>query len=397
MKSLSIEEARRIAVTAQGLNRPRPAGRQVDLNDFADVLSRVKIIQIDPINVLARAHYMPFFSRLGPYQLELFDCFAYEERNLYECFAHQASFIPMNHLPLMRHRMIESTPSKAWREFMDSHPGIEESVMSQIRRDGALTVSDIEEKGTPYGYWLTTPAKLVLETMLRNGGLAIQGRLNGARQYDLIERVVPSEILEQPIVEKSDARQSMVLHAIDSLGIATAADIADYYRFKRAEATTAIEPLLRDGLLQEIKVEGSRRPVFAKSDLAVPTKPIKARALLSPFDPLVWFRERLEWLFNFEYRIEIYTPAKKRIYGYYVLPFLLNERLAARVDLKADRQKSVLRVPSAFLEDGQDADKVAHELAIELAEMATWLNLDRIVIGRRGKFTTPLRAAVKQL
>ncbi len=397
MNSLSIQDARRIALAAQGFHRPRPIDRPVDLNDFDDVISRVKIVQIDPINVLVRAHYMPFFSRLGPYSLDLFERFAYEDRKLYECFAHQASFIPTDHLPMLRHRMIEWSAGKAWRRFMDSHPGIEESVMSQIRRNGALTVSEIEEKGERYGHWGMTPAKLVLETMLRRGELAIHGRLNGARQYDLTERVAPAELLNRPAMSKMEARRAMVMRAVDAMGIATAPDIADYYRFKRSEADDVIQPLVREGMLQSVQVEGARRPVFAKSGLEISDKAIKARSLLSPFDPLVWFRERLEWLFDFEYRIEIYTPAKKRRYGYYVLPFLLDEQLAARVDLKADRRKRVLRVPSAFLEEGRDADHVAHELAVELREMAAWLNLDRIVIGRKGSFTIPLRAAVKQL
>ncbi len=397
LRTFSINEARSIAITAAGLAEPRPKSGDVGLNDFERVARRLNIVQVDSVNVLVRAQYMPFFSRLGVYPLEMLHRYAYEERNLFEYSVHEASLIPMDHLPMIRHRMTEWRPWRRWSELMDEHPGLLESIVDEVTSRGPTAVADIENKGERYGYWGSSTAKLVLETLTFQGELAVSDRVNTARRYDLFERSVPAETASKSPFSKAEAHREMMKLAIRSLGIGTIADCADYYRIKRKDATEAIRHLVEIGEIEEVKVDGVRREMFALPGIKVPDVPSDVCAIVSPFDPVAWFRGRLEWLFDFEYRIEIYTPVKKRKYGYYVLPFILGNRFVARVDLKADRQRSVLRVPGAFLEDGCDEEEVACRLASELRLMADWLGLDRIVIGRRGKFTGPLRAAVKAL
>ena len=397
LRKFSIDEARSIAITAAGLAEPRPKSGEVGLNDFERVARCLNIVQVDSVNVLVRAQYMPFFSRLGSYPLEMLHRYAYEERNLFEYSVHEASLIPMDHLPMIRHRMTEWRPWRRWSELMDEHPGLLESIVDEVTSRGPTAVADIQNKGERYGYWGTSTAKLVLETLTHQGVLAISDRINTARRYDLFERAVATQAASASPIFKAEAHREMMKLALGSIGIGTIADCADYYRIKRNDAAEAIRHLLEIGEIEEVKVDGVRREMFAVPGTKVQGVSSDVCAIVSPFDPVAWFRDRLEWLFNFEYRIEIYTPVKKRKYGYYVLPFILGNRFVARVDLKADRKASVLRVPGAFLEDGCDDEEVACRLASELRLMADWLGLDRIVIGRRGKFTSVLRAAVKAL
>ena len=395
LRIFSIEEARRIALAAQGFDEPRINRLCVELADLERVMRRVNIVQIDSVNVLVRAQYMPFFSRLGPYPPELLHRYAYENRNLFEYSVHEASLIPMHHLPLIRHRMKEWKPWRRWSELMDDKPEILSSTMSEIESRGPLEVGDIQDKGERYGYWGTSTAKLVLETMLYWGELAVSDRINSARRYDLFDRVVTDGLTSGESLSRDEAHREMMRLAVASLGIGTVADCADYYRIKRTDAAKAIKALVDRGEVERVIVDGVRPEALVPFGIEIPTECINARAIVSPFDPVAWFRDRLEWLFDFEYRIEIYTPVKKRRYGYYVLPFLLGDRFVARVDLKADRRARTLRVPGAFMEDGHDEEYVATRLASELRLMSEWLELDRIVIGRRGKFTRPLRSAVK--
>ena len=397
LRTFTIEEARRIALAAQGFAEPRPTTREVNTTDFGRVLRRLNIIQIDSVNVLVRAQYMPFFSRLGAYPIEMLHQYAYEERNLFEYSVHEASLIPMHHLPMIRHRMAEFRPWRHWEEIMAEHPDLTEAIVDEITNRGPLAVADIENKGERYGYWATSTAKLVLETMLHQGVLAVSDRINSARRYDLSERVLPPEVALIRPVPKIDANRMMMRFSIESLGIGTVNDCADYYRINRTEAAKAINSLVENGEIERVKVDGVRRDMFAIPGVEAPSDLIGACAIVSPFDPVAWFRDRLEWLFDFEYRIEIYTPVKKRKFGYYVLPFLMGDRFVARVDLKADRKTGVLRVPGAFLEQACDAEEVAEKLAAKLRLMAKWLGLDRVVIGRRGALTRALRSAVKSL
>ena len=397
LKTFGIDEARKIALSAQGFAEPRPRKDCVDVADIERVAHRLNIVQIDSVNVLVRAQYMPFFSRLGPYPLELLHRYAYEQRNLFEYPVHEASLVPMRHVPMIRHRMAEWKPWKLWSELMANRPDVLDSTISDVEARGPLAVSDIQEKGERYGYWATSTAKLVLETMFSRGELAISDRINSARRYDLFERVVPGEVADETPLTAEEAHREMMRFAVKALGIGTVADCADYYRIKRTDAKNAIDALVQVGEVECVRIEGIQGDMFALPGVETPDEDVSARAIVSPFDPVAWFRDRLEWLFDFEYRIEIYTPVKKRKYGYYVLPFLLGDSIVARVDLKADRKASVLRVPGAFVEPGHDEEDVAENLACELSLMAQWLGLNRIVIGRRGNLTGPLRTAVKAL
>ena len=396
LKTFSIQEARRIALAAQGFAHPRPAPDTVTFKDFDRVMQTVNIVQIDTINVLIRTQYMPFFSRLGPYPQDMLHKYAYEDRNLFEYYAHAAALTPMSQVPLLRHRMSEWKPWRRWTEIMAEAPGLLESIAEEIQAQGPMEVADFDFKGDRYGYWGTSTTKLVLETLMFQGKFTVSDRLNSARRYDLIERVVPQNILKTEI-PRDEARQKMMKLAISSLGIATDYDLADYYRIRRAEAQAPIKSLLERGEIERVKVEGIDPPTYALPNIEPPSTPLNARAIVSPFDSVAWYRNRLEWFFDFFYKIEIYVPPKKRRYGYYVMPFILGDRFAARVDLKADRPKSVLRVPGAFLEQNTDQDATAHHLASELQLLANWLNLDRIVIGRKGNLIPALRSAVKTL
>ncbi len=397
LRTFTIQDARRIALSAQGLFQAIPKDRDITLSDFDAVLQRINIVQIDSVNVLVRAQYMPFFSRLGPYPIEMLHQYAYEKQNLYEYYVHQASMIPISQLPMIRYRMDEWKPWRTWSEEIAKRPGMLEGIIDEIKSRGPLEVSDIPNKGERYGHWGITTAKLVLETMLHKGQLSIADRLNTARRYDLFERVVPEHVAQEPPMPKLEAHRKMMELAISSLGVGTLADCADYYRIKRDDAKVALDHLVETSKIERVNVGNLSIDLYAVPGIEPPEKDVKACSIVSPFDPAAWFRSRLEWLFDFEYRIEIYTPAKKRKYGYYVLPFILGDRFVARVDLKADRQASVLRVPGAFLEPDCDDEHVAHDLAAQLKLMADWLQLDRIVIGRRGNLTRSLRAAVKAL
>ena len=397
LKTFSVEDARKVALEAQGFAEPRPRQDCVGIADIDRVASRLNIVQIDSVNVLVRAQYMPFFSRLGPYPVDLLHRYAFEQRELFEYPVHEASLIPIEHVPMIRHRMQEWKPWRLWSELIAEKPEIVNSTKVDIEARGPLEVSEIQDKGVRYGHWGTSTAKLVLETMLNRGELAVADRINSARRYDLFERVVPDAIADEAVWTAEEAHCEMMQIAVKALGIGTVADCADYYRIKRTDAKNAIDALVERGEVERARVEGVRHDMFVAPGVEVPNEDIGARAIVSPFDPVAWFRDRLQWLFDFEYRIEIYTPAKKRKYGYYVLPFLLGDRIVGRVDLKADRQRHVLRVPGAFVEPNQDEGYVAANLASELNLMAQWLELDRIVIGRRGNLTTALRTAVKAL
>ena len=397
MRSFSLEEARGIAIAAQGLTETRPPVGSVAVDDIDRVMRRLNIVQIDSVNVLVRAQYMPFFSRLGPYSPDLLHRYAYEQRNVFEYYVHEASMVPMDHLPTIRHRMSQWRPWRQWVKLMESRPEILESTMEQIAKSGPLEVADIQEKGERYGHWGSTTAKLVLETMLHQGKFAVSDRLRSARRYDLYERVVPEHLQTAQPQSEIEAHRTMMRLAIGSLGIGTVADCADYYRIKRNDAAKAMKYLVETGEVEPVEVEGALSEVYAVPGIEAPSSSLESCAIVSPFDPVAWYRQRLSWLFDFEYRIEIYTPVKKRKYGYYVLPFLMDRRFVARVDLKADRKASVLRVPGAFIEPWGDEELAAPKLATELRLMADWLGLERIVIGRRGGFTRPLRSAVNSL
>ncbi len=396
LKEISLEQARRLALAAQGFTDPRPLGR-VDVRHLRRVLRRIGLVQIDSVNVLARAHYVPFFSRLGPYPPRLLDELAYRRRELFEYWGHAASLIPMAHYPLFRHRMEREFLSRRTQRLMRDAPDYIDAVREEIKDRGSLSVSELSDPGTRTGsWWGYGKGKIALEQLCDRGELAVTERRNFARVYDLAERVVPSNIRLMPGVGREDAERELIRLAARSLGIATAEDLQDYYRLGREPAQVGIAALVDADELVPVRVTEWSQPAYMAAGARMP-RTVRARALVSPFDPVIWSRQRMQRLFGFDYRIEIYGPAAKRRHGYYVLPFLLGDTLVARVDLKADRRARTLRVQGAFVEPSADPDRVAGEVAAELRSMADWLSLESVAVVRRGDLAPALSAAMKHL
>jgi uncharacterized protein YcaQ len=407
---LSAGEARRLAVAAQGFGRPRPSGR-VDARHLRRAIDDVGLLQLDSVNVFCRSHYMPLFSRLGPYPREALDRLAWHEnpggrtrragpRDLIEYWGHEASLLPVELQPLLRWRMARAD-ALAWKgvaRVAAEQPELVEFVLNMVRERGPIRASDLAAKGRrrePGEMWNWSEEKTALEYLFFSGRVCAARRVNFERLYDLPERVLPAEVLEAPTPSQDEAQRQLLLIAAKRLGVATEADLGDYFRLPRAESKARVAELTEDGGLTAVRVEGWSRPAYLSGER--PTglrRAAAARALLTPFDSLVWARERTERLFAFRYRIEIYVPAPKRVYGYYVLPFLLGDRLVARVDLKSDRQAGVLRVRGAFAEPGVDTAHVAAELADELRLLSDWLGLGDVSAAHKGDLASALGDAL---
>ncbi|CAN5338792.1 winged helix-turn-helix domain-containing protein [soil metagenome] len=393
MPTLTVSQARRMALAAQGFTDPRPAGR-VDVRHLRRVVDRVGVLQIDSVNVVARAHELSLFSRLGPYSRDLLPDFVYRRKQLFEGWAHVASYVPTAWHPLFRHDMRDWRGRIAEGEFVKEHPGYLEAVLEEVAAHGPLLASELRDPGQKAGpWWGWAKGKTALELLFLRGDLAVAGRRNFARVYDLAEHVIPAEILAQPTPSREEAERELLVHAARACGVGTAADLVDYYRLRALRARPLLADLVRDGRLLHAEVRGWSEPAFAHPEAQLP-RWVRAAALLSPFDPVVWFRPRAYALFDFHYRIEIYVPADKRRYGYYVFPFLLGDRIVARVDLKADRASGRLLVRGAFAEEHADLAMTAAGLAGELWRMADWLALDDVAVAPNGDLARPLAAAV---
>ena len=393
---LSLAEARRIALAAQGFDRPRPA--RVDTRHLRRTVQQLGLLQIDSVNVLVPAHYQVPFSRLGPYPRSRLDDLVYRKRELFEQWAHEASILPVDAWPLLRHRM-QAHRIRPWgfEKFLDKHPEYVAWVLKEVRGRGPLLAADLPEPdGTPRrtGMWARGVPRMVLEAHFGAGKVATANRRpNFARAYDLAERVIPAEHFKRK-VSSAEAQRELLRRSARAHGVGTAGDLADYYRMPIGDARARLAELVDAGELGEVRVEAWRETAYLHPDAKLP-KQIDAAALLSPFDPLIWHRDRAARLFDFDYRIEIYVKAPKRRWGYYVLPFLLGERLVARVDLKADRKVRRLLAVAAYVERHAKPKPVAKALAAELQAMSGWLDLDAVQIGRKGGFARPLAAALR--
>jgi uncharacterized protein len=387
-ETLSLAAARRIALAAQGLGAPRPAA--VAWAHLRRTLDRLALHQIDSVNVLARAHYLPAFSRLGPYDRALIDRAAWgrkSERRLFEYWAHEASLLPLALHPYLRWRMARAEKGEAgWkglRAFAGARRPEAEAILARISAEGPMAASDFEHGKSRSGWWEWGETKHALEYLFWAGRIATATRRGSfERVYDLAERVIPKAILALPTPGEAEAQRHLVALSARALGIATATDLRDYFRLAPADARAAIETLVEDGTLLPVQVQSWRQPAFLHAQARRPRR-IHTQALLAPFDPLIWERSRAERLFGFRYRIEIYTPAAKRVHGYYVLPFLMDEALVARVDLKADRQGGRLLVRNVHLEPGSPSETY-DRLRMELAAMAAWLGLEEVEWWSRG-------------
>ncbi|MGK5111609.1 MULTISPECIES: winged helix-turn-helix domain-containing protein [unclassified Geodermatophilus] len=389
--------ARRMALAAQGFAEPRPTA-VVDGRHLRRTVGRLAVVQIDSVNVLSRSHYLPAFSRLGPYRRAALDDLAGRRREVFEYWAHEASFLPVRLHPYLRWRMA-AAEEHAWGSMVRiqrERPGYVAEVLDRVREGGPLKAGDLAEPrpDRPGSMWNWHAGKVALEWLFYTGVLTTRGRTAGfERVYDLTERVLPTAVVQAPTPEPAEAVRELVRTAARALGVATERDLRDYFRLRPAAARAAIAELTEAGELLPVDVAGWGAPAWVHPDARRP-RWVRARALLSPFDSLVWERPRVERIFGFRYRLEIYTPAAKRVHGYYVLPFLLGDRLVARVDLKADRQAGVLRVQSAFAEAGVDRAEVAAALAEELALLAGWLELEAVAVAERGDLAADLAAAV---
>jgi|HubBroStandDraft_1064217.scaffolds.fasta_scaffold00152_13 uncharacterized protein YcaQ len=392
---ISLAEARRIALAAQGFaeSRPDPA----DAAQLKRLTRRLGLLQIDSVNVLVRAHYMPGFSRLGAYPAALLDQAAYDgrRRHLFEYWGHEASLLPVEHYPLFRWRMEAAERlENIWDGIARSkreQAGYIERLLEEIRARGPLAASDLEQEGSrSSAWWGWSEGKRALEYLFWSGRLTTATRRNFERVYDLPERVLPKSALAAAVPEKSEAQRQLLLIAARALGVATEPDLRDYFRLKPADSQPRLAELVEAGLLLPVTVRGWTQPAYLHPDARLPRR-IEARTLLSPFDPLIWERTRTERLWGFRYRIEIYTPAPKRQYGYYVLPFLFGEALVGRVDLKADRAEGVLRVLASHVEPGVEADQAAPALLEALCGLARWLGLERVEVVPRGDLAETLR------
>ena len=388
--------ARRIALAAQGFADPRPAG-PVDSRQLRRVTDRLAVVQIDSVNVLSRSHYLPYFSRLGAYRRAALDDFSGRRHEVFEYWAHEASYLPVRLHPFLRWRMA-AAEENAWGNMVRlqrERPGYVAEVLDRVREQGPTKASELLEtrRERPGTMWNWHPAKVALEWLFFTGALTARSRTAGfERVYDLTERVLPPAVLQAPTPEPAAAFRELVRTAARALGVATERDLRDYFRLRPAAARTAIEELTEAGELLPVRVDGWAAPAWLDPAARRP-RWIRARALLSPFDSLVWERPRVERIFDFRYRLEIYTPAAQRVHGYYVLPFLLGDRLVARVDLKADRRAGVLLVQGAHGEEGVDRAEVAAELAAELRLMADWLELERVAVAQVGDLAADLAPA----
>lgn len=413
--TLSLSEARRLAIASQGFGE-RPS--KATIAHIDRLAQRIHAFQIDSVNVLARAHYVPAFARLGPYPITALDSLAYGKRKLFEYWGHAACLMPVELYPLVRYRM----HADETREYMRTERGAYMAqVYAEVAERGPISAGELRDPGKRekgwWSWWATGNGKATLEHLYDAGLVAIAGRRGFERLYDIAERVIPRSALDTPAPPREAAMKALISLAAKACGIGTFGDITSYFytdawhdrspRVPRWERLTGPEgkrskpigkrlvaELVEEKRLLPVRVDGWKEQAYVYPNVKI-AKSVDARALVTPFDSLVWERKRIERLFGMKYSIELYTPVHKRVYGYYVFPFLLGDTLVARTDLKADRQRSVLMVQSAFLEAGQSARRVAAHLVDELRLMQRWLELDRIEVAQRGDLARELRRSVR--
>ena len=410
---LSLREARRLAIASQRFG-PRPARPSVE--HIRTLAAQLFAFQIDSVNVLARAHYVPAFARLGPYPMDALDSLAYRSRELFEYWGHAASLMPISIYPLLRYRMRSDIANEYMRTDRGAYLA---QVYAEVAERGPIAVAELSNPGKgSAGWWQWGTGKAALEYLYDAGLVAIAGRRRFQRVYDISERVIPRSALDAPAPPREEAMKQLICLGAKASGVGTLTDITRYFktdgwrdrlppgpywerpkglarRSAKPIAKRLVSELVEEGRLLSVRVEGWLEPAYLPPGAGVPRN-VDSRALVTPFDSLVWDRGRVERLFGMKYALELYTPPPRRVYGYYVLPFLLGDTLVARCDLKADRDRKVLMVQSAFLEAAQDARYVVPELGAALRQMQEWLELDWIEVAERGDLAAPLRAQVRE-
>lgn len=396
--SLSLSQARRLALAAQGFGRaPRAA---IGHRQLLAQIERLGVLQIDSVNALVRSHYLPGFSRLGQYQPALLDELAWGQprrRGLFEYWGHEASLLPLQLYPLLRWRMRRAADGQGiyrqLAEFGRQQREVVARVLRSVREQGALGAGSLSSRTERAGPWWDWSAeKHALEWLFAAGEVTVAGRRGFERLYDLPERVIPAAQFEHPELDEDEAQRQLLLRSAAALGVATAKDLRDYYRLDAADSKARIAELVEAGELQRVAVEGWTQPAYCRGEPNLPRR-IRASALLSPFDSLIWARERTERLFDFRYRLEIYTPQHKRLYGYYVLPFLHDERLLARLDLRSERAQGRLAVHAVHAEGEMDEEALA-ALAAQLRALAAWLGLPEVGLNCRSPVAERLRVVL---
>ncbi|MGK2868136.1 MAG: winged helix-turn-helix domain-containing protein [Mycobacterium sp.] len=400
MPTLTAAQARRVAVAAQGFHEPKPGGALTRAH-LKRLIARIQVLQLDSVSVAVRAHYAPVFSRLGPYDRDVLDRAAWSHsarapRLLVEYWAHEAALMAVEDWPLLRWRMAEYEHGRWGTEIVKRNGHLAEDIVAAVAELGPSTAGQIEAhletepRGRKGPWWDRSDTKWVAEALWSAGVLTTATRVGFARHYDLTERVLPPDVLARHVSDEEAVRE-LILRAAGALGVGTEPDLRDYFRLNPKQSKPAVAALVAEGELEAVEVDGWNAPAYLRTGQKVPRRD-RGTALLCPFDPLIFFRPRMERLFDFHYRIEIYTPAAKRQFGYYVWPFLLDGELVGRVDLK--RADGALNVVGAFTEVGQDRTRVAAALAGELRSMAGWLGVDDVVVGERGDLVTELRSAL---
>ena len=395
-EELSAYQARSIALAAQGLQQSgKLVSKELNIYALRRTFQDIGVLQIDAVSVVARSHLLVLRSRLGSSQerlLEVLNRSAYKRRDLTEYWCHEASYLPVQDWPLFKWRMQEAQSGKVWKgiwDFVTNNRKFVEAVHEKIRDLGPSSAGQLGSQKKKGSWWSWSDTKIALEWLFWVGAVAVSHRENFTRFYDLSERVLPAEILGSDL-PANQAQRELILKASRHLGVATAEDLVDYHRLPKVEGKKRVGELAEDKLLREVVVEGWDRPGYLHPKTSF-EKTTSRSVLLSPFDPLVWFRPRARRLFDFDYRLEIYIPAEKRIHGYYVLPFLDRNKLRARVDVKANSEKNILEVRGAYGEGRTVDQETAENLAHELQALASWRNLDGLKIGKRGNLANPLK------
>jgi uncharacterized protein YcaQ len=397
--SISAKQARHLALAAQGFEQPDPT-RPVDRRRIMKMIRKTNMLQIDSVNVLSRAHYMPVFSRLGIYDRDLLDQLSWgtaKQRKLFEYWGHEASLIPVEDYPLYRWRMEDALRGLGmWgrmARIADDEPDFVASLLRHLDREGTTAASELNEEPREGGsqWWGWTKAKTAMEYLFWSGQvMARKRRSSFEREYDLPHRII-GDAAHEPALPRDVAQRALIAKGIVAMGVATIADLRKYFRLPTEDAKARVAEMVENGDLVPAEIEGWAQPGFIAPDAKIRRRATPS-ALMVPFDPVMWERDRVERIFGFNYRIEIYTPAEKRQFGYYVLPFMLNGAFVARVDLKADRQAKLLRVFSAHAEQGCDNDDVAAQLYAHLHHLARFLDMDGVDVTQMNAFSKRLAA-----
>ena len=394
MVSLSLGEARQVALTAQGFSKGRPKGR-IDRRHLRRCMNVMEVVQLDAVPVVIRTQYMPFFSRLGPYRQTLFDEIAYQDDEWFELWAHEASIAPVEIEPYFRFDKVRAAEGATWKNLYrlaSQEPLYIKKVLQEVSLRGPLEAKDLSDpqprKITGWGH--RSKGQLALNWLYRIGEIGIRRGPNFEKKFDLLERIVPSDILNQPTPDLQASLMNLLIRSANAYGVATSRDLIDYFRLPTKEAREAISELVEIGALIEVGVESWKESAYMAKRF-VNSKAVNVCAVVSPFDPIIWNRNRVMRLFNFQYKIEIYMPKPKRQFGYYVLPLLAGDRFVGRFDIKNIRDQKILHIKASFVEAGVNKGELAEKAIQELADLARFLGVEKIQIERKGNFAAELK------